>query len=277
MPPSRLAYTEAFVLDADEPHDGGPHADGGIRNELLRALPRAELERVLALAELVPLKPRQVLVEANLFIRHAYFLETGIASVLVGADSRKPMEVCMVGRRGFVGIPIALGTGRSPMRIMVQIKGHAWRIPAAEFEALVSECPTLRKLLYSHIQGRLIQEALLNVCNASHTMSERICRWLLMVRDRTSNDTIPATHDLIARMLGVRRPGVTATLGDLERRGIIQLIRGSVKVRQPKTLERCACRCSHRIDAEYERLLKSSIRSPLPVCQAHVAAAPGEI
>ncbi len=273
MPPSSLAYTEAFALDADEPLEGGNYAARDIRNELLRALPRNERERALALAELVPLKPRQVLVEANLFIRHAYFIETGIASVLASAEPRKPMEVCLVGRRGFVGIPIVLGTGRSPMRIMVQIKGHAWRIPAAEFETLVSECPTLRKVLYAHIQGRLIQEALLNVCNACHTMPERICRWLLMARDRMGSDTIPATHDLIARMLGVRRPGVTATLGNLEKRGIIQLVRGSVNVRQPKALERCACRCSHRIDAEYERLLKSSIRSSSPGYRA----LPGDI
>ena len=264
MPPSLLAYTEAFALDADEHREDGTHAARDIRNELLRALPRSERERVLALAELVPLKPRQVLVEANLFVRHAYFLETGVASVLASAEPRRPMEVCLVGRRGFVGIPIVLGTGRSSMRIMVQIKGHAWRIPAAEFDALVGECPTLRKVLYSHIQGRLIQEALLNVCNASHTMPERICRWLLMARDRMGSDTIPATHDLVARMLGVRRPGVTATLGNLEKRGIIQLTRGSINVRQPKALERCACRCSHRIDAEYERLLKSSTRGSSP-------------
>lgn len=264
MPPSLFAYTEAFALDADERREGYAHAAGDVRNELLRALPRNERERVLALAELVPLKPRQVLVEANLFVRHAYFLETGVASVLASAEPRKPMEVCLVGRRGFVGIPIVLGTGRSPMRIMVQIKGHAWRIPALEFETLVSECPRLRRVLYSHIQGRLIQEALLNVCNACHTMPERICRWLLMARDRMSSDTIPATHDLIARMLGVRRPGVTATLGHLEKRGIIQLTRGSINIRQPKALERCACRCSHRVDAEYDRLLKSSIRGSSP-------------
>lgn len=258
MPPSSPVYTGVSVPGADEPSRNSIPAVRDVRNELLRALPRNERERVLSAAELLPLKARQVLVEANLFVRYAYFFETGVASVLASAGIGKPMEVCLVGRRGFVGIPIVLGTGRSPMRVMVQIKGAAWRIPAADFEPLVGECPTLRKVLYSHIQGRLIQEALLNVCNANHTVPERICRWLMMARDRMSSDTIPATHDLIARMLGVRRPGVTAALGNLEKRGVIGLSRGNVIIHQPRALERCACRCSHRVDAEYARLLQNA-------------------
>jgi CRP-like cAMP-binding protein len=264
MPPSRLASMQAFAADADDPReeDACNSSKKAIHNELLRALPADELDRVLACAELVPLKPRQVLIEANLSVLHAYFFETGVASVLGSAGPRKPMEVCLVGRRGFVGIPIVLGTGRTPMRVMVQLKGRAWRIPAADFEMLVAECPVLRRVLYSHIQGRLIQEALLNVCNACHSVPERICRWLLMARDRMRSDHIPATHDLIARMLGVRRPGVTAALGDLEKRGVIKLARGNVEIGQPRALERCACRCAQRIDGEYDRLLKTAIGIP---------------
>src|SRR5690606_32399078 len=260
MHPSRLAYTDDFA--ADDTREAAPEHGRSTENELLRALPQDEFDRVMAHAELVPLKPRQVLVEANLSVLHAYFIETGTASVLASASQRKPMEVCLVGRRGFVGLPIVLGTGRTPMRVMVQMKGHAWRIPGAEFETLIQECPTLHKILLAHIQGRLNQEALLNICNACHTVPERIGRWLLMASDRMRSNHIPATHDLIARMLGVRRPGVTAALGNLERRGVIKLTRGSVEIRQTKTLERCACRCSQRIDFEYDRLLKTSLGGP---------------
>lgn len=256
MPPSRLA-TPDFAFSADTkltPTDNGSHGSD-FSNELLRALPPEELHCVLASAERVPLKARQVLIEANLPVLHAYFFETGVASVLASTSARKPMEVCLVGRRGFVGLPIVLGTGRSPMRVMVQLKGHAWRIPATEIAALVDVCPTLRRVLFSHIQGRLTQEALLNVCNACHTVTERICRWLLMARDRMCSDHIPATHDLIARMLGVRRPGVTAALGMLDHHGIIHLSRGNIDIRRDSTLESHACSCAGRIDAEYERLL----------------------
>lgn len=259
MPPLRSADNESFVLEADKKtrlEAGAVAPSGHVQNELLRALPMDERMRVLDAAEYVPLKSRQTLIEANLSVLHAYFPETGIASVLAGTGSRKPMEVCAVGCRGFVGIPIVLGTGRSPMRVVVQLKGHAWRIPAADFERLLDECVSLRKILHAHIQGSLVQEAMLNVCNAGHTVPERICRWLLMARHRMQSDAIPATHDLIARMLGVRRPGVTAALGNLEKNGIIRLTRGNIHIARPRALDRCACRCAHRIETEYERLLE---------------------
>lgn len=261
MPPSRADIAEADDIDA-VPGTGPPaHPHPGrIRNHLLRALPPADLERVLACAELVPLKPRQVLIEPNLAVLYGYFIETGVASVLGSCGQRKPMEVCLIGRRGFVGLPLALGTGRAPLRCMVQIHGQAWRIPAADFQRLLDECTLLRRVVLSHIQGRLTQEALLNVCNVSHSVEERICRWLTMVRDRLKSDHVPATHDLVARMLGVRRPGVTDALGSLEKRGVIRLARGRIEIRQFRMLERSACRCLHRIDSEYERLLRDAVR-----------------
>jgi CRP-like cAMP-binding protein len=259
MPPSRPA--EALTLDRESGYletAGRPEGRGDVQNHLLNALPPAELDRVLQHAELVPLKARQVLIEPNLSVRFGYFIETGIASVIASCGMRKPMEVCLVGRRGFVGIPLILGTQRSPLRCMVQIKGSAWRIPADAFEVLLAESVPLRRVLLAHVQGRLHQEALLNVCNVSHPVPERISRWLLMIRDRLKSDHIPATHDLIARMLGVRRPGVTDILGTLEERGIVRLTRGSVEIRQWRALERCSCRCYHRIDSEYERLLSAA-------------------
>ena len=264
MLPSRPA--EAPTLDRDGPEMSGRHAASRrtVLNEILNALPPDELARVLARAELVALKPRQVLIEPNLSVMYGYFIETGVASVLAGAGERKPMEVCLVGRRGFVGIPVVLGTSRTPLRCMVQIKGHAWRVAAGDLETLLRECPTLMKLLMAHIQGRLTQEALLNVCNATHSVPERISRWLLMARDRLKSDHIPATHDLIARMLGVRRPGVTDALGALEKQGVVQLTRGAVEIRQFRLLERCACRCFQRIDGEYERLVSDALGAGSP-------------
>jgi CRP-like cAMP-binding protein len=96
------------------------------------------------------------------------------------------------------------------------------------------------------------------VCNSSHSVEQRICRWLAMVRDRLKSDHIPTTHDLVARMLGVRRPGVTDVLGSLEKRGILRLTRGRIEILQFRMVERSACRCFHRIDSEYDRLLKDA-------------------
>lgn len=280
MPPSRLAAAERAEFGFEIESSSAPPVTASrddVVNELLLALPEAELEKVLAVAERVPLRPRQVLVESSLPVLYCYFIEDGMASVLAGDGTRKPMEVCLVGRRGFIGIPVVLGTGSSSLRCMVQIKGHAWRVASADIEQLIAECPSLQRVLYAHVQGRLTQEALLNVCNASHTVTERVCRWLMMARDRIRADQIPATHDLIARMIGVRRPGVTAALGELEKRKIVTLARGSIDIRHPQLVERTACRCLQRIDAEYGRLIHAATRvnSVLIACIYASAATAG--
>jgi hypothetical protein len=41
-------------------------------------------------------------------------------------------------------------------------------------------------------------------------------------RDRVDDDAIPMTHEFLATMFGVRRAGVTETIGVLHRSGLIQ-------------------------------------------------------
>jgi CRP-like cAMP-binding protein len=74
-------------------------------------------------------------------------------------------------------------------------------------------------------------------------LAARLARWLLMVRDRLARDDFRLTQDFLARMLGVRRAGVTEAASALQRRKLIDYSRGNVKLLDPEGLRSTACSC----------------------------------
>lgn len=56
-------------------------------------------------------------------------------------------------------------------------------------------------------------------------------------------------------MLGVRREGVTAAAGNLQRRGLISYRRGHIKVINRPGLEAAVCECYAVVKTEFDRLL----------------------
>ena len=68
------------------------------------------------------------------------------------------------------------------------------------------------------------------MANGRCKIEDRLARWLVMAHDRVDGDTLSLTHDFLAIMLGVRRPGVTHALNLLERVGLIQASRGTITI-----------------------------------------------
>jgi Mn-dependent DtxR family transcriptional regulator len=68
-------------------------------------------------------------------------------------------------------------------------------------------------------------------------MEQRLCRWLLMTRDRAQTDKLKMTHEFISHMLGVRREGVTNAAHHLENAGFIRYVRGHIEILDRRILE----------------------------------------
>ena len=71
----------------------------------------------------------------------------------------------------------------------------------------------------------------------------RLARWLLMSQDRAQQDQFQVTHEFMAYMLGVRRVGITAAAGSLQRAGLIKYHRGELTVLDRAGLEAASCGC----------------------------------
>jgi CRP-like cAMP-binding protein len=223
-------------------------------NRLLTALPEDEYDRLLPHLEKAPLPLRDVLYEANGPIAHVFFPLNGVVSLVI-MDGGFILEVGVIGNEGVVGVPVFLGSDRSPTRPIAQIPGDALRMEAKLFQKEMKRDGPLHGLVQRYTQTMINQISQSIVCNHRHSVEKRMCRWLLLSHDRVGADEFPLTHEFLAQMLGVCRPTVTAVAGALQKAGLISYHRGRIAVLNRKGLEAAACECYEVVAKELLRLL----------------------
>lgn len=224
-------------------------------NRLLGSLPQKERQRLLAGAERVELASGQVLGEPGDRILHAYFPLDCFISLVMPVDRCASLEVELVGGEGMVGVPLLLGVDVSPLRLLVQGSGTALRIEAARFKREVDDSNLLRKKLHRYLFVLLAQLAQTAACNRFHLLDARLARWLLMTSDRAHSSDFHLTHEVLARMLGVRRVGVTNAAGALQKRRLVSYSRGDIRILDRAGLEAASCGCYQAVRDTYDRIL----------------------
>jgi CRP-like cAMP-binding protein len=221
----------------------------------LAALPAEAFALLAPQLEPVDLPRRFNLELPNRKIAHAYFPETGIASMVASAAADTQVEVGIVGRDGTTGVSIVHNTDRSPYAVYMQVPGAGHRIAASVLRAVLADSAQCRGIFLAFAQALLLQVSETAVANARATISERLARWLLMVRDRVDADEIPLTHEFLATMMGARRPGVTEAINELRRKGLIGGERGKIVILDRSGLEESAGRYYGVPEREFKRLL----------------------
>ena len=225
------------------------------RNMLLLSLSADERKRLEPHLLPVVLRQNQTLADAEEPVETVYFLEEGICSVVANLEDGSSVEVGIIGRDSFVGLPAVLGTGSSVNRSFMQIGGSGYSIKAKALQQhFLEDSGELHQLMLRGIQGMLVQTAQTAACNRVHELEERLSRWLLMCHERTQNDFLPITHEFLATMLGTRRSTVTVAAGMLHKSGLIEYARGHVRIINRAGLEDVACECYRIIRNEYIRL-----------------------
>ncbi len=229
----------------------GPEAAS---NKLLASLPTEEFGRLLPYLEPVSHPAKTRLCEPGRPIRHVYFPTAGVISLLALRGSGGGIEAGMVGREGFVGLPVFLGTDRSPGPAVVQLALQAVRMSADDFRTVVPRDGSLHALLLRYTHFVLCQIAQSLACCSTHRVEKRFCRWLLTVHDRAETDEFPLTHAFMAYMMGVRRASVSTVAAGLQEKGLIGYERGRLTVLNRTGLESAACGCFGVVRTEWERL-----------------------
>jgi CRP-like cAMP-binding protein len=235
------------------PRSAAPGLDA-TGNRLLASLPAEEFSRLLPYLEPVAHPAKTCLCEPDNPIRHVYFPTAGVISLLAVKTPSTAIEAGMVGREGFVGLPVFLGTDRSTGLCMVQLPLQAVRMAADDFRAVVPRDGSLHALLLRYTHFLLCQISQSLACCATHAVEKRFCRWLLTVHDRADNDEFPLTHAFVASMMGVRRASVSTVAAGLQQRGLIGYERGRLTVLDRAGLESIACGCFRVVRSEWERL-----------------------
>jgi CRP-like cAMP-binding protein len=214
-----------------------------VRNILLLGLKNDTFQEVSNHLEFVELRRGLALHDPGDPIEYAYFLNSGLCSLIVVTANKNTVEIGVVGREGIVGMVLASGMSRSPHRAVMQIAGEGFRMRAEAVRRIVAAQPEFLLCMqrYSQLQGLLIAQTA--ACNRLHEIEQRLARWLLVSHDRMGSESIPVTHDFLSRILGAGRPSVTLAAGILQRAGWISYLRGRVKIVDRKGLETAACQC----------------------------------
>lgn len=227
-----------------------------LRNYLLAALPADEYDRLSLHLEPVLLSSGQVLYEPNQTIEYAYFPITAVVAHLNLMEAGRSFESAVIGNEGMIGVPFILGTDRIPMRAIVQIPGSALRISAKVFQADLHHSPLLQSLLLRYVQTLISQIAQDLTCTQLHSSQERCSYLILLLHDRIGNPVLSLTHDLLARIVGVRRDRIGEIIATLERAGLVCHQRGRLTILDRAGLERVACECYRILRSQFDQTLQ---------------------
>jgi CRP-like cAMP-binding protein len=227
-------------------------------NRLLNLLSAGDRQLMFPNLQRVGLEHRQTLEKPNEPIKHIYFPEDGIASVVGDSKTFGQIEIGIIGKEGVTGLQVILGNDRSPYETFIQVPGMGLRIETQKLRALMEKSRTLHQMLLRYAQVFMIQTSQTALSNASALLSHRLARWLLMCEDRLSVKQLPITHEFLAMMLGVQRSGVTIALGELEKRGLIRAKRGQVTIVDRPTMEKMTNGSYGVAEAEYKRRFEAN-------------------
>jgi CRP-like cAMP-binding protein len=223
-----------------------PSSDGDgnhIHNHILLGLPSKESEMLYPKLEFVRLKVHHVLHEPGDSLKSAYFCNDGLVSILSVFEDGKSVEVGLVGKEGFIGLPLVAGFRTAPTRAIAQIEASVFRVDGEALIAILRQCPKLERRLQQFSQIMAAQVTQIAACNRLHEVNERLARWLLMSADRVGSASLPLTQEFLGQMLGTRRSSVTVAAGMLQKAGLIAHSRGDVKIVDRQKLEEAACDC----------------------------------
>jgi CRP-like cAMP-binding protein len=229
---------------------------GDFRNVVLARLSPEHLESVRPHLHSVDLAVKQGIYEPNQPIKHAYFVENGMISVVSIMQDGKSIEVGTIGREGIAGAVVLLGAKTVPHQYYVQIAGHGHRVDVDVLKGIAKQDDEFRDVLLRSQVAFHTQTMQSAACNGLHSVTQRCCRWLLMSQDRINGDDVPLTHEFLSLMLGVRRASVTDVLKPLQEHGWIKSRQGEITILDRKGLESGSCECYGIVSEQQKQLLK---------------------
>jgi CRP-like cAMP-binding protein len=224
-------------------------------NRLLAAMEATSLARIAPHLEPVVLKLGDVVCEAGGILKHAYFPQGAVLSLLTVLENGSAIETANIGREGAFGLFAAMYSRVSFNRCLVQFEGGIVRCPIDFLQSEFEHSEHIRNLFVSYSETLLSQVQQTVACNALHSTEERMCRWLLMMHDRAEGEALPYTHEFLSHMLGANRKSVTLAAQSLQTAGLISYQRGKIRVVDRAGLEQASCECYAIVRERFDAFL----------------------
>jgi len=212
----------------------------------------------------VTLKAGQVLAEPEDEIRYVYFLHGGAVSKLSSFEDGSEIEAALIGREGAVGVIAALGLPRSITRDICHVEARASRIAPDRLRAACLASPRLHAMVDRYALWEMAVAIRSGACNARHSVSQRLCRWILTCCDVLETREIALPQDVFAKMLGVQRTSINPILQELKSAGALATGRSRIVINDPDLLVARTCECHAALKRDQEILMRDILAQPPP-------------
>ena len=233
------------------------------RNLILSQLPEAEYAALAKFLVPVDLPLGQKLSEPNEPIEYVYFLNHGLISTDALTKKGESVEVGVIGREGFSGLPALLDQPQMSHAVVIQGIGNGLRIRSSIVRDEFRKGGMLQHLVHAFSYLQMVQVTQSVLCNRMHEVEGRLSRWLLTTADRMESDELNLTQEFLAQMLGVQRSTVTVAASTLQRAGFISYTRGKIYILDRANLARAACECYDIVRKSYDRMLQPNDKGNL--------------
>jgi CRP-like cAMP-binding protein len=202
-------------------------------NLFLASLSSASYNSLVSRSTFVELPLRTLLDEEERTPQHAYFLTSGVASIITPMSNGESVEVGFIGHEGVVGSLHLLGPASPSTRCMMQLAGGALRISYSELRKTFASSDEIHMRILEFVQGHAVMVGQIAGCNRLHSAEQRLIRWLLTAQDQTQKNVLEFTHEYLAEMIATQRTSVTTIARALHERGLISYSRGTIIILKP--------------------------------------------
>jgi CRP-like cAMP-binding protein len=201
--------------------------------------------------------------EPNLPIEYVYFLNSGLISTDALTEKGESVEVGVIGREGFAGLPALLDQPQMSHSVLIQGIGEGLRIRSSIVRDEFLKGGMFQQMVHAFIYLQMVQVTQSVLCNRMHEVDARLARWLLTSADRMESESLNLTQEFLSQMLGVQRSTVTVAAGQMQRAGMIGYSRGRINIMNRPALTEMACECYDIVSVAYRRILKANPENSL--------------
>ena len=225
-------------------------------NNLLRTLHPADAALIDPLLEPWIGGRGEIIHEPGDPVRCVYFpCGPSMISYVVILQDGSAVETALIGREGAVGGIVSQGRLPAYARAEVQFPGSFMRMAIADLQTAKEQSATLENLFARYADCLTAQVFQSVACNAAHSIEQRTAKWLVAAVERTGGPDIPLTQDQLAIMLAVGRSYISRVLSTFKQRGILDIRRGSLVIRDLDELRGMACECNECVREHFEEVL----------------------
>ena len=149
----------------------------------------------------------------------------------------------MIGFEGVADVTALIGSGPTIHTLNVSMGGSALRVRKDDLAREMLKGDGFQQSLLTYTADYVRQISQRSACAIFHLVEQRFAVWLLLVADRTKDESIQITQEGIAEHLGVRRAGVTVVAANMQAAGAISYRRGNLRITDREMLKVMACEC----------------------------------